>query len=317
MRFRNVSALLVAAACVAALTGCSKQQSTSQSGKKLSFVLCPKSLNNPYYDNVKTGMNEAAKRLGVEAVFVAPVDADAAKQAAMIEDVVTRGADGIAVSAFDPDSVIAPINAGRKKGIPMITFDSDAPKSDRICFIGADSYKAGVEAGKAMVKLLNGQGKIITITGGLGSYNLNQRIKGFNDAIKSSPGMKLVGSPLPCNDSQAIAHQLIEDSLKAHPEVNAIFANGLWAVIPAGNILLNTGRAGKVVVVGFEALKPELELVKKGGVQALIGLRPEEIGSKSVETLYDIKMGKMPKSKTIMTGLDVITKDNVDQFLKK
>lgn len=303
-----VGALVIIAAV---MVGCGGQKA-----KKLSFALCPKSLNNPYWQSVEQGMDKAAKELGVEAKFVAPVEADVAKQVSMIEGVVQQGKDGIAISPNDPSSVRGVISRAIKKGIPTITFDSDAPESERICYVGTDNFAAGKEAGKQLAKFMGGKGTVVIITGGLGALNLNQRIAGFKDALKAYPSMKILNT-YPCNDDQARAHEIIEGVLRSRQDLGGIFAVGLWAVLPAGKILSSTGKAGKVKVVGFDTLESELELVKNGSVQALIGQRPYEMGYRSVKVLYDLANGKKPASKIIPTGVDIVTSENVDQFLAK
>lgn len=260
-------------------------------------------------------MNAAAKKLGVEAKFFAPMEADVAKQVQAIEGVVATGKSGIAISPNDPDSVRGVISRAMAKGVPTITFDADAPKSKRICYVGTDNFKAGQEAGKQMAKLLGGKGSVLVVTGGLGAMNLNQRIDGFKDAIKSSPAIKIV-NVIPCDDDEAKAHQIIESSLRSRKDLAGIFAVGLWAANPAGKILYETRRAGKVKVVGFDTLKSEMEWVKKGSIQALIGQRPYQMGYKSVRILYDLAHGKKPPAEIIDTGIDVVTKENVEKFLK-
>jgi len=115
----------------------------------------------------------------------------------------------------------------------------------------------------------------------------------------------------------AKAQQIIESALRSHRDLGGIFAVGLWATLPAGKILTTTGRAGKVKVVGFDTLKEELELVKNGSVQALIGQRPYRMGYRSVMILYGLAHGKKPTNTINDTGIDVVTRQNVDKLLKK
>jgi ribose transport system substrate-binding protein len=315
--------LVVAVSLMVVVCGCGKKEASAPGPppspqartKALRFALCPKNLNNAYWRSVEEGMKEKAKELGVEAKLVAPVEADAAKQVSMIEGVISRCCDDIGIAPNDPDSVAVVISEGIKKGIPVITFDADAPESERICYVGTDNHAAGQEAGKAMAKELGGKGKVIIITGGLGALNLNQRTQGFvQEATKA--GLKVVGKPLPCNDDMTVADRLVDDSLRAHPDLNGIYCTGPWTYA-AGNIVKNAGKAGKIKVVGFDTLENELQLVKEGAIQALIGQRPREMGIKSVEILYGLANGRKPDRKIIGTGIDVVTKDNVDQFLKK
>ena len=279
------------------------------------LALCPKALNNPYFNLVREGANAAAKELNLpEPMWVGSTDADAAKQVARINDLITGGAQGIAISPNAPDAVNAVITRAMDKKIPVITFDADAPKSKRIAYVGTDNFAAGKRAGQEMARVLGGQGDVLVVTGGLGAFNLNERIRGFREGIEGS-GVK-VASLQACDDDQAKAHRIIQDYLLAHPQTAGIFAVGLWAVLPAGQIIRNKNLVGTVKVVGFDTLPEELKLVKEGTVEVLVGQRPYEMGRRSVQLLNDLVAGKKPSETVIDTGTDVVTKANVDQFLK-
>ena len=151
--------------------------------KQRVFALVPKTISVPFYNDVERGMTDEAKKLGVVGKFIGPTTADAALQVQVLQDLVSQGVDGIAVAPMDADSVIGVISQARKKGIPVITFDSDSPKADRIAFVGTNNLGGGQEGGKAFKSLLP-KGKFAIITGGLAAANLNDRIKGFRDKGK-------------------------------------------------------------------------------------------------------------------------------------
>jgi ribose transport system substrate-binding protein len=265
---------------------------------------------------VRQGANDEAAKLGVSNPdWVGGTDADAAKQVAMINDLISRGVDGIALSPNAPDSVNFVIARAMEKKIPVICFDADAPKSKRIAYVGTDNYAAGRTAGKEMVRELGGKGGVLVVTGGLGAFNLKERIRGFEDGLKGS--QVKVASVQACDDDQAKANRIIQDYLLARPETSGIFAVGLWSVLPAGQILKKNHQAGKIKVVGFDTLPEELNLVKDGSVQVLVGQRPYDMGAKSVEILNDLRNGKQPAQTVIDTGVDVVTASNVSQFLRK
>ncbi len=309
-RRRLVLALTLVALFVG---GCGKGE------KKLHFALVPKSLGNPYWFAVEDGMKQAAKELGVEAEFIGPVRADVAEQVSLIESLIAKHVDGLAISPNDPDGVREVINRAVDAGIPVITFDSDAPNSKRICYVGTDNYRAGREAARQMIRFLGKEGKYAIMTGGLGALNLNERIRGFRDELKEQ-GAQLEEIDIEaCDDDTDIALQKMEDVTRSRPDLNAWFVTGCWAVVAPKNAFLAALNNRKdVVVIGFDTLKEELLLVKEGLVQALIGQRPYDMGYRSIHVLYDIvAKHKMPESQTIDTGVDVVTKENVDQFLAK
>ena len=135
------------------------------------FALVPKSISVPFYNDVERGMNDEAKKIGIQAKFTGPPTADAAQQVQILQDLVSQGISGIAVAPMDADSVIGVIASARRKGIPVITFDSDSPKADRISFVGTNNLVGGEKGGEAFKKLMP-KGKFAIITGGLAAVNL-------------------------------------------------------------------------------------------------------------------------------------------------
>lgn len=299
--------------CLASGFSCGKSEN------KVTVALCPKSLSNPYWFAVRDGMNAAAEKLGVNAEFQGPVQADVAQQVTIIESLIARKIDGLAISPNDPDGIEAVIQQAMAHGIPTLTFDSDSPKSARVVYVGTNNYQAGREAGQQMIHFLNGTGKIAILTGGLGALNLNERIRGFRDVIRES-GAKIEEISLQaCNDDNIQALNLMEDVSRANPDLDGWFITGCWPLVSPHDALLNAiGGRKDMVLIGFDTVKEELELVKSGLVQALIGQRPWAMGYKAVEILYDIVVNqKMPAETTIDTGVDIVTKANVAEFLVK
>ena len=111
--------------------------------KPKTFALVPKSISVPFYADVEKGCKEEAQKLGVKLLYTGPNTPDEAEQVQILRDVVARGVDGLAIAPMNADSVVGVIADARKKGIPVITFDSDSPKSQRMAYVGTDNYEAG------------------------------------------------------------------------------------------------------------------------------------------------------------------------------
>lgn len=285
------------------------------------FALVPKTISVPFYNDVERGMNEEAKKVGVQAKFTGPPTADAAQQVQVLQDLVSQGVDGIAVAPMDADSVIGVVASARKKGIPVITFDSDSPKADRIAFVGTNNLGGGEEGGKAFQKLLP-KGKFAIITGGLAAANLNERIKGFREFVNGENYTEVPGSPFACNDDASKAIQIVQDVLTRHPDLNGFFFSGGWPLFGAPEAYIKAiGKHAddikdhKFVVVSFDTLTEELKLLKAGYCNVLIGQRPYAMGVKSIDMLNDL-VDKKSIPPVVDTGVDVVDSSNVDQFLK-
>jgi ribose transport system substrate-binding protein len=281
----------------------------------LFYALCPKSLNNPFWEDVRRGMKEAAEELGVRAEFVAPVETDATQQVQKIEALLGKKVDGIAISPNVPDSIIDVVAKARVKGIPVICFDADSPESERLCYVGTFNEQAGFESGKLMKKHLPEGGKILVVSGGAGALNHNQRVAGFKRGIK---GSKIeIDAIKYCNDDLNRATQLIESYVAANPDLDAIFCTATWAIC-AGNVRRDSNL--KIPVVGFDTVEEELQLIKDGHIDAVVGQRPEMMGYEAVMTLHRLRQAgeKMEEvADDIDTGTVVVTRKNVVEFAKK
>ena len=287
---------------------------------KISFVLVPKSISNPYWFHVENGMKAAAKELNIECQFLGPVQAaDVSAQVDILESLIARRVHGIAISPNDPDGVTPSINRAIKSGIPVITFDSDAPKSDRLCYIGTDNYLAGQLAARQLIKHEGKQGEYAIMTGGLGALNLNERIRGFRDEFLKQDLTFREINILACDDDTDKALMQMEDFTRSNPELDAWFITGCWpTVAPQGAFLNALNQRKDLTVIGFDIVQEQLLLIKDGLVQTLIGQRPYEMGYKSVHTLYNIVVNNQPVEKMIVdTGVDIVDSSNLDRFLKK
>ncbi len=294
-------------------------QAQAQDAMK-TYAMVPKLVGVPFYADVEKGCNEEAKKLHVTCLFTGPTQADEAAQAQVIRDLVTKGVAGIAVAPNNPESIASAIAAARAKGIPVITFDSDAPKSMRTTFVGTNNLDGGTAGGKAFKAALPKGGTYAVITGGLAADNLNDRIKGFKTAIGSG-FTEVAGSPFPCDDDSNKAIQLIQDVLTKNPNLSGIFYSGGWPMFaPEAYSRALQGhqadiKSGKFVVVSFDTLTAQLKLLKEGYATTLIGQRPYKMGTQSIDVLAGMAM-KKSAPKIIDTGVDVVTTKNVDTFLK-
>jgi len=279
---------------------------------------------HPYWSQVEQGVKAAGKALGIETRFFVPQKEDINAQLQMLESFIAQGFDGIAIAPSDPNAVIPAVKKALELGIPVITLDTDSPKSGRYVYIGTDNYQAGYIAGTIMKKILNGKGKVVIGTGSLTAMNSLQRIQGFKDAIKGTEIEVL--DILNDEEDGARALSLAESALNAHPDLDAFF--GVYAYNGPSQALAvkNAGKVGKVKIVCFDTTPDILQYVKEGVINATMGQRPYMMGYLSVVVLY--LMNKIGVTNTLMmlpkvngdyiidTGVDVVTPDNLDEYLK-
>jgi ribose transport system substrate-binding protein len=314
---RLTGLLLIAAAAVSIAGG-----SASAADTKLRFAVVPKAMNNPYFDLSRDGCMARAKALGnVECIYTGPIEHEPASQVQIIQDLITQGVDGLAISVSDAEAAVSIIKRARDAGIAVITFDADSPKSARQAYVGTDNKAMGSELGRQLIKLHPKAGIYITQSGGPAAENLNERLAGLNGVLQGA-GWKLApGSPSFCNDDAALANQQLSDMYAANPNADAIVPVGGWALFApeAYRSFVNAHRkeydSHKLTLVMPDTLRIEVELLRDGYAQVLVGQRPYEMGEKAMDMLLALKKGeKIPAINYV--GLDVVTKENAAQFLK-
>lgn len=180
----RLTRVLLAAVLVAVTAG-----GASSADKTLRFAVVPKAMNNPYFDLSRDGCMARAKALGnVECVYTGPVEHEPASQVQIIQDLITQGIDGLAISVSDADAVIGVIKQARDAGIAVITFDADSPKSARQAYVGTDNKDMGAELARQLIKLHPQPGEYITQSGGPAAENLNERLAGLNGVLQGAGG---------------------------------------------------------------------------------------------------------------------------------
>src|SRR5215204_4047738 len=180
---------------IAVASACSKEEkpaSGSSAAQTLRFAVIPKALDIPVFNYAKIGAERAAKELqNVQIEWRAPETADQLKQKEILESFITQRVEGIAISTLNGDFLTDTINRAIDAGIPVVTWDSDAPKSRRVAFYGVDDFQSGKIMGEQAIKLLGGKGKVAVITS-VGATNLQRRLEGVREALKAAPGIEIV-----------------------------------------------------------------------------------------------------------------------------
>src|SRR3954466_3070125 len=184
--------LLVVCVCLA-LSACSGSRDAAGAGpRRLRFMVIPKAIALRVFNYEKIGAERQAKAYGsVDILWHGPTSADQLKQQEILESAITQKVDGTAISTLNGDFLTETINKAMDAGIPVVTWDSDAPKSRRIAFYGVDDFAGGRILGEQTVKLLGGKGTVAIITS-VGATNLQRRLEGMKEALAKAPGIRIV-----------------------------------------------------------------------------------------------------------------------------
>jgi ribose transport system substrate-binding protein len=314
MQTKNLIPLMAVSLALVFANAASGQTKTSYT-----FGLVAKSQSNPVFQAARVGAEDAAKELGakygvtVKIDWRTPNDEDAQKQADAVEQLVLAGVDGLAISSTDANKTTDAINHAVDNGVPVATFDSDAPNSKRFVMFGVDDMQCGAQVMEELAKELGGKGTIAVLAGNQNAPNLQARVKGLRQVLLKYPDIKLVDVFYHKETPQDAAAR-VEQVQQAHPEITG------WAFIGGWPLFTDNAlkwEPGAVKCVSVDALPAELAYIRSGHVQVLLGQECYMWGYVSVQNLFNkVYLKKDPETVKQISPLDRVTKDNVDEYAK-
>src|ERR1043165_5618763 len=319
---RVVPAILCAFVCTFFFLACNGKPSgggggaTTTGGKhKLAFVT-----NNAsdFWTIARKGTEKAAKEIpDIDVEFRITSDGTAAEQQRVVDDLLAKGVNGIAISPVDPANQSPMLNRAASQAL-VVTQDSDAPSSNRTCYIGTDNVEAGRQAGKLLKEALPQGGKIMVFVGVLDAANAQQRYQGLKEALQGS-NISIIDVRTD-NTDRVRAKSNAADTLVNNPDIAGMV--GLWsyngpAILSA---VQEANKVGKVKIIAFDSEDPTVAGIKEGAIYATVVQQPFEFGYRSIELMTKYLNGDksvVPPSKQIFVPTKGIKKDNVDAFQKE
>ncbi|MDQ4139271.1 MAG: substrate-binding domain-containing protein [Bacteroidota bacterium] len=291
------------------------------------YVMVTTAISMPMYVNHdQAAFKRWGQKMGVKTSILGPSEWDVPAQIETIEQVIATKPAGLLINGTDPGIALA-INKAVAAGIPTVVYDSDVPNSNRHAFLGTDWYQIGRMQGEEMVKLTGGKGKIAYM-GILGLTNMEAGFQGLLDVLKKYPQMKVVGK----YDDKAnveLAAKITSDVLAAHPDLAGICGFDSNSGPGIALAVKEAGKVGKVKITTVDWEPEHLQLVKEGVIQMLAGQKRELFTWYGAQFLFDMvhrtnrlsandaASGITNVPTSINTGLLRITRENVDQFLKR
>lgn len=331
--------LSLAAAAAFGLAGCkpagdsssnnsgSAQESASTKKPKIVFV---SNGVDPFWVICQAGVEQGGRDFNADASMIMPAEG-LADQKRILEDLITKGTAGVAVSPIDPANQTEILNKVAEHS-KLVTADSDAPDSKRLVYIGMSNYEAGRMAAQLMKEALPNGGDVMIFVGRLEQDNAKLRRQGFIDELigrtpdptrfdpptanPSGNGYTVLGT-LTDQFDRAKAKANVEDTLSKHPNIAGMV--GLFAYNPPAILeaLKQSGKAGKVQVIGFDENDATLKGIQDGIVLGTVVQNPYEYGYQAVKVLTEVLAGKtnvIPANKYIEVPARKIRKDTVDEF---
>jgi ribose transport system substrate-binding protein len=307
-------------ACLLLVASCQRDGGSSGSGDasknlRLAFVT-----NNAsdFWTIARKGTEKADSELNDATVeFRIPSDGTAAEQKRLLDDLLAKGVEGIALSPVDPDNQTQIINDTAKR-VLVVTQDSDAPKSDRAFYVGTDNVAAGRQAGGLIKEALPQGGKIMVFVGKLDARNAQERLQGIKETLQGS-NIEIID--VRTDDTDRVrAKSNVSDTLVRYPEVVGLV--GLWSY--NGPAILNavkeSNKTGQVKIIAFDEEDETLAGVKQGAIFATVVQQPYEFGYQAIKLMHQYLKGDKsaaPANKQVFVPTLVIKQDSVDAFTQK
>jgi ribose transport system substrate-binding protein len=312
MRRLLIGSLLAGIAMAAA---CSSRESAGTSPViKLAFVT-----NNAseFWKIAAAGVRKYEGEGRVQVDVKMPSNGTLEEQNQILENLASQGYHAIAVSAVAPNDQVPILNRVAAQ-TALITFDSDAPASNRLLYIGTNNYEAGRALGGEIVKLLPSGGNMAVFVGTLSADNASQRFKGIQDAV--SAHKIVVVDRREDGTDRAKARSNVEDIINAHRDLKLVA--GLWSYNgPAiAAAIESLGKKGQVLAAVFDEEAGTLKAIADGTIAVTVVQKPFEFGYLASKWMHELATkgeaarAAIPAGKMIDTGVQIVTKANVAEF---
>lgn len=235
-----------------------------------------------FFKDLEAGIRDAAAKQGLDVVVVA-CEMDPARQAAQIEDFVAQRVVAILAAPCDSSAIVPALGAPERAGIPVFTADIAAHGGKVVSHVASDNVQGGRLAGQTLAGLIGGKGKIVIIDHPTVA-SVQERVRGFEEAVKAFPGISIVARH--SSDGQrARATQVMEDLLQAHPDMAGVFGINDDSALGAVSVLESAGRK-EVVVVGYDATDEAQAAIRRGSpLKADVIQHPRRIGETAIDMI--------------------------------
>jgi ribose transport system substrate-binding protein len=289
-------------------------------GSTFTIAMIAKSSTNPVFLSGRQGAEAAAAELSAEhgitvrIDWLTPPNEDGAVQAQRIAEAVNSGANAILLSASDAGKVRGAVNEAVARGVPVMTFDSDVPDSDRFSFYGGDDVAMGTQVMDELATQMGQRGRIAIIAGNQNAPNLQKRVQGVRQTAEKYPDITVVNTFYHAETPQDAAAEVLR-VMNAYPDLDGIAMIGGWALFTR---TLLTDLAGKdVKIVSVDALPAQLPYVEAGLAPVLFAQPTYSWGYVSVKTIFDKVYRNQDVPAHVMMDLVRVSKENLGTWARQ
>lgn len=281
--------------------------------RKQVIAVVPKGTAHLFWQTVQAGAIAAGRDLGVDVIWNGPPqETDYSRQIEIVDSMIARHVDGLAVACTDQTALAQPVERAAKAGILATVFDSGVDTANYLTFVATNNYAGGQMAAHKLAELIHNKGKVAMVMNAPGSGSTVDREKGFEDVMaKEFPGIHIVARQFGMSD-RAKAREAAENILSAHTDLDGVFASAEPSSVGAALAIKARNLSDKVNLVAFDSTDGLIEDLKTGAIDALVVQDPFKMGYEAVKTQVDHLRGHNPP-KRIDLSARVIVKPDLDK----
>ncbi|WP_323767857.1 ABC transporter substrate-binding protein [Marinovum sp.] len=274
-----------------------------------------KTTSSNFWQNVNKGAEAAiADQSEHSFSFDGPATESAvADQVNLVENAINRGVSGIVLAPSDPEALAPAVKRAYENGIPVVIIDSaltESAEGTYQAFLSTDNCAAGEEVAKRMIEEAGTEGKVAVMSYVAGVGSEIGRVGCFSDYIEANSALEIVG-PYYSQSQMALALNQTTDILASNPNLVGIFGANEPTAVGMGRAIMQAGKGGQLVALGFDGNGDLQQFVRDGLMEATAVQGSFAMGEKGVNAIIDILNGEEVES-FINTGVVLVDKENID-----
>lgn len=270
--------------CASLLVGCGQKGNSDT--KKIGLIVS--TLNNPFFVDLKSGIESEAKKLGYD-IVVLDSQNDPAKEVSNMEDISVKNVDIVLLNPVDSDSAISSVMVANNLDLPVITVDRASNGGNVVSHVASDNVEGGKMAAQYLVEMLGNEGNIVELEGIAGSSATRDRGAGFDNEVKNSNLNIITKQSADFDRTKGLS--VMENIIQSKGDIDAVFAQNDEMALGALKALQDANM-DDVLVVGFDATDDAVASVQKGDMAATIAQQPILIGETSVKLAHRYLSGE-------------------------
>lgn len=270
-----------------------------------------KNQTNPFFETIRVGTAAAAKSINAKVIQYIPIKPDSIpEQLSQVEDAIVKKPSAVLFTPVDYKALVPGIDKMTAAKIPVVAMTDRPAGGDLVSFVGVDDYRLGLETSVNLFKAMGGKGNVIALEGVKGTITSTDRMRGFTDALKQFPNVKMVASQ-PANYQRLQALQVMENLMQTYPQVAGVFAAN--DAMATGVVEAMAAANRKALIVGINGSKEAVDLIKEGKMHATGSSDPFMQGCLGV--LVTVRaLRKLPVPKELMVTPVIIDSSNYRQY---